>query len=254
MRGHADKHQAVDKLEYKSTPLEVKDLDRSKRTAVIAFATYNNVDRGGDILRPGAFKKSWNENKSDIRFFLNHDPSQAPGKGLDFFDDGDHANVKAYLGTHTLGEDTLKMMDEGIITDASFGFNTIQSNNIDVKGKSVRELKEVRQREFSVLTDWGMNPASKVLRVTKSLNGDAYKAISDRLAKLEKFCRNTTASDECIKNILQEVKSLQSIVSQFDTADTHDANEPTASGEGNTTVSDEIIATLKLLTLKAALS
>ena len=241
-------------MEYKSTPFEVKDINKGERSAVIAFATYNNIDHGGDVLRPGAFKKSWAENKSDIRFFLNHDRSQAPGKALDFFDSGDSANAKAFLGTHTLGEDTLKMMDEGVITDASFGYIPIKKEMIDVKGRSVRELKEVKQREFSVLTDWGMNPLSKVSSVTKSLGNKDLFEIKTRIEKLEKFCRNTTASDETIKYFLQEIKSLHEFVAEIDTADTHEISEPDASETGKTNDNEEILATLQLLNLKASMS
>lgn len=244
-------------MEYKSTPIEVKGIDKGKRTADIAFATYNNIDRGKDILRPGAFKKSWTERKSDIRFFLNHDPSQAPGKALDFYDDTNQAVAKAYLGTHTLGEDTLKMMDEGIITDASFGFRTEKKNMIDVKGETVRELLEVNQREFSVLTDWGMNPLSKVRSVSKSLYGFDMMELKTRINKLEKFCRNTTASDDTIKTLLQEVKALQSLVAGFDTATTHDdepdASDPNEVLEGEEGMRNTVLSRIKLLHTQMAL-
>jgi HK97 family phage prohead protease len=241
-------------VEYKSIQFELKGVDKGKRTADIAFATYNNIDRGKDILRPGAFKKSWTERKSDIRFFLNHDPSQAPGKALEFYDDNNQAVAKAFLGTHTLGEDTLKMMDEGIITDASFGYRVEKKNFIDVKGEQIRELLEVNQREFSVLTDWGMNELSKVRSVQKNLAGIDLEELKARINKIEKFCRNTTASDETIKSLLQDVKVLQSLVAGFDTATTHD-DEPDASdpnevleGEQNT-----VLSRIKLLHTQMAL-
>src|SRR5687767_3518360 len=98
-------------MEYKSIKFEKKDIDKGQRTAVIAFATYNNIDRDGDVLRRGAFNKSWQEAKEDIRFFLNHDKTQVPGRPIEFWEDDNHAYAKAYLGTHTLGEDVLKMMD-----------------------------------------------------------------------------------------------------------------------------------------------
>jgi len=78
------------------------------------------------------------------------------------------------------------------------------------------------------------------------------KAMKDRADKLEAFCRNSGASDECIETILQEAKALNNIVSQFDTANTHD-DEPDASGEGKATES-EVIARIKLLNLQLSKS
>jgi HK97 family phage prohead protease len=233
-------------LEFKSTAFEIKSLDKGTRTAVIAFATYNNVDRTNDILRKGAFTKTWAENKSDIRFFFNHDPNQVPGKPLEFTEDDNHAYAKAYLGTHTLGEDTLKMMDEGIITDSSFGYKAIRHNLIEVKSvvegkpttKKARELKEVYQGEFSVLTHWGANPLSKVKNVNKGFDADAEE-LKSLLVKMENFCRNTTASDDAIKSILGQIAEIKSLLS-FDTAGTHD-DAPPASKTGRLLVMTELL-------------
>lgn len=156
-------------MERKSINFELKDLDTSKRTAVIAHAVYDNIDRGGDVSRKGMFTKSWSEHKDDISFYLNHDDEQAPGKVVDVFEDNRKAYTKAWLGTHTLGNDTLIMMDEGIIKKASFGYIPEKKGYIDVKGRKVRELKEVVHIETSVLTKMPMNPLAGVESVVKSL-------------------------------------------------------------------------------------
>ncbi len=138
-------------MEKKSISFELKDLDREKRIAIIAHAAYDNIDYTNDISRKGMFTKSWNESKGDINFYLNHNDEQAPGKVEDVYEDDQFAYTKAWCGTHTLGNDVLTMMDEGVIKKASFGYSTIRSNNINVKGKKVRELKEVKHFETSVL-------------------------------------------------------------------------------------------------------
>lgn len=217
-------------MEYKSTPLELKDLNKGDRTAVIAFATYDNIDLGKDILRKGAFTKSWTENKSDIRLFYNHDQQQTPGRADDFSEDDSHAYVKAYFGTHTLGEDVLKMLDEKIITDASFGFSPVRTNKIEIKGETIRELKELKLHEASVLSGWGMNPLSKVRTVNKNLDLNLSQ-LQEKLGNLERFCHNTTASDECIKHFLSEIKAIQKIISEYDTAITSDGTPIVSANE-----------------------
>src|SRR5678810_860865 len=139
-------------IETKDIVFELKDMDKQKRTAVIAHAVYDNIDRGKDVSRKGMFNKSWQENKGDISFYLNHNDEQAPGKVVDVFEDKQKAYTKTWLGTHTLGNDTLIMMDEGIIKKASFGYIPVIANPISIKDQRVRELKEVVHIETSVLT------------------------------------------------------------------------------------------------------
>jgi HK97 family phage prohead protease len=211
-------------IETKSIILELKDFDKGKREAVIAHAAYNNIDRTKDISRKGMFNKSWVDNRDDIAFYKNHNSDLVPGKVTDFFEDDNLAYTKVFLGTHTLGEDTLKMLDEGIITKASFGYIPVKKNFIEVKGEKVRELKEVRWIETSVLTVLQANPLAKVQSVTKAddFDNDLIE-LKESISLMEKFCRNTGATDEAIKSILLEIEQAKHILSKYDTADTEAA-------------------------------
>ncbi len=218
-------------MEKKSINFELKDLDKSKRTAIIAHAAYDNIDRTRDISRKGMFNKSWSENADDINFYLNHNDEQAPGKVVGVYEDSNFAYTKAWLGTHTLGNDVLTMMDEGIIKKASFGFITEKSDIISVKSQKVRELKEVRHLETSVLTKMPANLKAGVINVTKAFNNISaaeMKEFYEHLDVMEKFCRNTKASDECIKSILTEVQNTKAFISEYNTAITLE-KEPVAS-------------------------
>jgi HK97 family phage prohead protease len=149
----------------KSIDLNIKDIDMSKREAVIAHATYKTFDGDGDLSNRGMFDKSWKEKFHLLRFFLNHKKDQAPGKVMKTWDDADHAYTHVKLGTHTLGEDVLKMLDEQVIVAASFGFDPIKYKDIKGAGK---DFKEVTHYETSVLTHWGAHEKSGVVAVTKS--------------------------------------------------------------------------------------
>lgn len=272
-------------MERKSIPFELKDINKEKRTAVIAHAVYDNIDLTEDISRKGMFNKSWQENKDGVNFYLNHNDEQAPGKVIDLFEEGNEAFTKAWLGTHTLGNDVLIMMDEGVIKNASFGYSVEKKNFINVKGRSVRELKEVKHFETSVLTKLPANPKAGVRQVVKaffdskeiktlspqeqnilksiiagdqnileqlvSLSGavdvtsDLYtwiawnisrrsdmlgdlrsqlkynsgelKALNEHVKQLEKFTKNTNASDDCIKSILLEIEESKKLISEYNT-------------------------------------
>lgn len=274
-------------MEHKSIQFELKDLDHSKRTAIIAHAAYDNIDFTKDISRKGMFTKSWNENKDDIAFYLNHNDEMAPGKVVDVYEDNQFAYTKAWLGTHTLGNDVLTMMDEGVIKKASFGYATVNSAPINIKGQKIRELKEVKHYETSVLTKMPANIKAGVVSVTKAYagnmpelktlstaeqatlkrianndqlnleelirisagldtNSDLYTWVTYNISRradamgeirsqlrwnsaeiasmkshiitMEKFVKNTNASDDCIKSIAEEIKNTKQFLSEYNTA------------------------------------
>ncbi len=156
--------------------LTIKDIDFQKRTAVIAQATYNSLDREGDRANKGMFTKSWNENRADVRLFKNHNKYSGPGRVDEFWEDDQHAYIKAYLGTNTEGEDVLRQLDEKIIVASSFGFNPVRAPKMQNKGV---DLKEVQWLETSVLTHWGAHKDSGVVSVQKHWNPERLKELND---------------------------------------------------------------------------
>ena len=238
-------------MQYKFLAFEKKDIDLGKRTATIAHAAYNNIDRVGDISRKGMFNKSWQENKSDIAFYFNHNPEMAPGIVTNVFEDEAKAYTEVKLGSHTLGNDVLLMMDEGVAKWASFGYRTIKSGNITVSGKQVRELKEVKHIETSILTVPPANPSAGLISVQKMFGSADIEEIKAYLEDVDKFCRNTTATDECIKSLLLGSENIKAVLSKYDTANTPLATEPVASVEEEKQFdTNEAYTRLKLLNLK----
>ena len=197
-------------ISYKSFDFELKDIDKGSRIMVGSYAAYNNEDAVGDIGRKGMFTKTWAENFSRVRHLLNHDVTQAVGKVERFWDEGDNAYYKSKIGTHKLGDDVLEMADSGLLNEHSYGYKTIKS----IKNKTgQRELLEVKLLEFSNLTGWGVNERTPLISSTKSVSDDSYNVkMIKHLDSLEKFCRNTTASDETIELMLLEAKQLTQII------------------------------------------
>src|SRR5690242_11187829 len=97
----------IKSMETKSVPFELKDLGR--REIVFAHAVYDNVDHAGDISRKGMFNKSWQENKSSIGFYVNHDSSFSPGPAVDFWEDDHKAYTRAKFNDNKNGNDTMEM-------------------------------------------------------------------------------------------------------------------------------------------------
>ena len=93
------------------------------------------------------------------------------------------------------------MVDSGLITEHSIGFKTIKED----KKSDANYMTEIRLWEGSSLTAWGSNPETPITG-TKGLN---MEAVNSRIKALDKFCRNTTATDETIELLLIEIKQLQ---------------------------------------------
>ena len=216
-------------MEHKDVPLELKDMDSGKRTALIAHAVYNNIDRVGDISTKGMFTKSWQERKS-IDFLFNHQPKEIPGNVLRTFEDDEKAYTEVKFGEWTLGNDVMAMVESGVIRGASFGYVTEKKENIEIKGRKVRKLKEVWHNETSLLTATPANPLAGVVSLTKAEDIQNFIAeIKSHIDVMDKFCRNTNASDETIQAIYAELKQAQDLLTKYDTADTPLITEPPAS-------------------------
>lgn len=203
----------------KESVFHVADVSLSSREAVLAHATYKTLDKDGDRANRGMFDKSWKEKWSLLRYFLNHDRKQAPGKPIRAWDDSDHAYTQVKHGTHTLGEDVLKMIDEGTIVAISYGFEPTKQKRIQGKGF---DYLEAVHGETSVLTHWGAHDDSHVVSVQKSFEDDRLAGLQKSISAMERFIRNTTASDDAILLIQRELTKARQLIIKTDTAITTD--------------------------------
>ena len=222
--------------------LEFKDLDTSKRTAIIKHAVYGSIDRVGDIAHKGMFTKSWNENKP--KFYINHEAKQIPGTTLRTFEDNVGAYTEVKFGTWTLGNDALEMADAGIFTGASFGYITQKKDFTSIKGRNIRNLREVYHDESSLLTVPAAHPEAGLVTLNKAFdmenedvsailqwNDEQIQNMKGYVEQLDKYCRKAKASDDTIQALQKHLTEYKQIISDYDTALTQLITEPAASNE-----------------------
>lgn len=190
---------------YKSFEANVKDVDSKKGEVSGYFSAFGMVDSDGDIMMPGAFKRSiqdWGpEAKGRVKHLLNHDPSQPLGKIVELKEDGYGLFYRSQVGTHRLGQDFIKMVESGLIGEHSIGFRTLREQKSD----SANEIHEVMLFEGSSLTAWGANEYTPILGI-KSLEESAK--IQEQIKTFEKFIRNSDVTDETIELCLIKVRQL----------------------------------------------
>lgn len=193
------------------------DLNVKQGIVTGYFSKFNNVDADGDIIRPGAFTKTIKENGPEsslprIKHLLNHDPSLPLGVLTSLKEDGYGLLYESQVGSHELGEDFIKMVESGLITEHSIGFKIIKRNQIQsyenyIKNPSLGqyEITEIKLYEGSSLTAWGANPYTPITSLKSANDMDLLVAKHEAI---EKFCRNTNATDDTIQMLLLHSKQL----------------------------------------------
>lgn len=182
--------------------------DASAKDGIITgyFASFGNKDSDGDIIVKGAFARTINATgptaaQPRIKHLQNHDPGKPIGKILLLQEDMKGLYYESKVGSHALGIDFVKMVESELITEHSIGYKTIREES----KPDGNYLNELQLWEGSSLTAWGAN-MNTPLTGMKSLN---IEDVNTRIKSLEKFCRNTTATDETIELLLIEIKQLQ---------------------------------------------
>lgn len=133
-------------------------------------AVFNNVDRGGDLIEPGAFAKGLSQlDMMGLKapMYYNHDRGAGAIGVWDHI--GEDKNGLAVKG-HLIGLDTdqgrmnLARLKEGAVGGLSIGYSIPAGGYRRGTGKGgepSRYLKQVTLREISVVDD-PMNPLAKV--------------------------------------------------------------------------------------------
>lgn len=222
---------------YKAIGHSIKDVDAKKGIVTGYFSAFDVKDSDGDIIRPGAFKRSIDEwfPKGRIKHLMNHDPSKPLGVLQVLKEDAYGLYYESKVGTHNLGQDFIKMVESDLVKEHSIGFSVVREQ----KGQDGNEMFDLKLYEGSSLTAWGANEFTPLLGMKSS------KDIKDRIKTFEKFVRNSNATDEAIEMCLLEIKQLYQVVETMSSKEAV-VETPTQQKSDNADLLDAI----NLITLK----
>ena len=152
------------------TRFEVKALDDEARTFSGLAATWD-LDLGGDVIEPGAFKrtlKNWQRSKRVLPLLDSHNghsvrsvvgkllEAEEATKGLD-------ASFEVIDGPD--GDEVFRRVKGGYVDGLSIGYSAVQVRYPETEDELAtgvyRYLKEVRLHEVSVVL-WPMNPEARI--------------------------------------------------------------------------------------------
>lgn len=189
----------------------IKDMDAKKGIVTGYAASFNTLDADRDIIMPGAFSKTIKEQgpgstQPRIKHLLNHNTSQPLGLPEVLREDEKGLYYESKIGSNSIAVDFMKMVDSGLITEHSIGFNTVRKTitNPDADWRDQQtQIHEVKLYEFSSLTAWGSNQHTPLIGM-KSL-----QAVDERIERLVKAIDKGTFSDTTFTFLTDELLFLQ---------------------------------------------
>jgi len=183
-----------------------KDVDTAGRIVTGYFSTFNFKDSDGDIILPGAFKKTIRERgpkgKKRIFHLWQHYSSEVIGKPNVLKEDETGLYFETAIADTTLGNDTLKLYEQGILTEHSIGFNSVVAERDN--DKHITYLKELKLWEGSTVT-WGANERAQIT----GMKGNNPDELLKRIDRIEKAMRNGTYTDETFELLQIEIDYIK---------------------------------------------
>ena len=190
------------------TPLEIQKFDGDEGKIVAYITTFNNADKVGDIIAPGAldkFVKGFNEENRQLPMLWQHDKNELIGEWTKF--EINSRGVKGYgeiFTDVTRGNDVRNLIKRGAVGSVSIGFRSKNYEQIENGGRLFKELDLV---ETSVV----VSPANPKARIVSAKNEDGGLNIRN----LEKVLREAGLSRKESKIVLSSAASeLRDVVKQ----------------------------------------
>lgn len=127
---------------------------------------FDVVDQSGDVVRPGAFRRSLRQRGvGNIKLLYQHDAREPIGVWIDVHEDTRGLFVRGRVLTEIArGREVLTLMREGVLDGLSIGFQVVRARK---EAPGVRALIDVDLWEISLVT-FPMLSAARVSRVKRA--------------------------------------------------------------------------------------
>lgn len=201
-------------FQTKSVALSIKDIDSVGRRVKVALSSFGNVDSDGDVILRGAFAKSITERGPEtqsnrrVKFLRYHDFEHEIGVWKSLEETHEHLIAIGDLGKSTKGNDAFLDYQDGIITEHSIGFQTIQ-DKLSIREDGITEIKEVVLWEGSAVT-FGSNSETPVLSVSKGNHKEYLETLNTKMNTLIGALKNGKGTDDRLIQIEMDLRVIQS--------------------------------------------
>jgi uncharacterized protein len=198
----------------------IKDVDTKTGTVTGYFSIFGNVDSDGDMIMPGAFKRTLQNNYRRLKHLAFHDPSKilsGTRKGnLKVSEDSKGLYFESKISETSYGKDIITLYDDGAIDEHSIGYEVVDSQ----KKSDYKALTELKLWEGTT-TPWGANDQA----LLDGVKGFAdLEGIQKKHNVLMKAFRNGTFENEELFEIIElHLKQLEQHIIDLSTSSTQPA-------------------------------
>ena len=146
-------------------------------------STFGNVDRGGDVIMPGAFAAAVKGSPKKIKLLFAHDTREPVGVIMELEETDRGLRIKGRLlieqGVPT-ADKVFALMKAGALDALSIGFMVPNNGATFDREAGVRVIKKIELMEISIVT-FAMNPKAKIQRVKAVGNIETKRDFEDYL-------------------------------------------------------------------------
>ena len=119
-------------------------------------AVFGHPDRGGDVVRAGAFERSLKRGPGAVPLLWQHEAGRPIGRIEYLREDKRGLRVIARLSEGAAGKEAAALLKDGAVSGLSFGYRVREA-----RGESPRELTDLELVEVSLVT-FPMQPKARV--------------------------------------------------------------------------------------------
>ena len=124
-------------------------------------AVFDRIDRGGDVVRAGAFARSLQRSSERVPLLWQHQAGRPIGRVDYLQEDRRGLRVIGRLSDGNAGREAAALLNEGKVSGLSFGYRVREA-----RGAGPRELIELDLVEVSLVT-FPMQPRARVHGIEK---------------------------------------------------------------------------------------
>lgn len=201
----------------------IKDIDEKSGTVTGYFSVFGNVDSDGDIIMPGAFTRTLNNNYKRLKHLNQHNTDE-PLSGtkndrLKISEDTKGLYFESKISETTYGKNTLLLYRDGVLDEHSIGYEVIKSRDSDTQfverwgqKRPVKELIELKLWEGSTVT-WGANPKARAESVKSMTKEQVSKKMQNVLSALKNGAYEGDEMFEMLELFFKQLEAQFTILS-----------------------------------------
>jgi HK97 family phage prohead protease len=230
----------LDLIERKSILVRAEfKADLPKRRIEGYASTFGNIDGNNDIVLKGAYTRTLEHELPAGRIKVKRNHEALIGKPVHAEQDTKGLLTVSQISDTPLGNETLTLVQDGVIDEMSIGFFTEEKAYAQHDGKRVREIKAARLSEWSFMDDPAANRQAMVLGVKSlydvscvldQMQGAVYALqrlaslpadVAERVAMLVRDLQKLPRADESPESIAAasaQITSLSSLLTDFTTS------------------------------------